>query len=50
MSKELGIITVAKWVDKEAQKKKLIALGIDYLQGFGIGKAINETELLEHYN
>jgi EAL domain-containing protein (putative c-di-GMP-specific phosphodiesterase class I) len=50
MSKELGIITVAKWVDKEAQKKKLIAMGIDYLQGFGIGKAINETQLLEHYN
>jgi EAL domain-containing protein (putative c-di-GMP-specific phosphodiesterase class I) len=50
MAQELGIITVAKWVDKEAQKKKLIALGIDYLQGFGIGKAINETELLEHYN
>jgi len=50
MSKELGITTVAKWVDKEIQKKKLIALGVDYLQGFGIGKAINETELLEHYN
>jgi EAL domain-containing protein (putative c-di-GMP-specific phosphodiesterase class I) len=50
MAKELGIITVAKWVDKEVQKKKLITMGIDYLQGFGIGKAINETQLLEHYN
>ena len=50
MSKELGIITVAKWVDKKTQKEKLIEMGIDYLQGFGIGKAINETQLLEHYN
>jgi len=50
MSKELGIITVAKWVDKDIQKKKLIDLGIDYLQGFGIGKAISEAQLLEHYN
>jgi len=50
MSKELQIITVAKWVDNSAQKEKLITLGIDYLQGFGIGKAISETELIEYYN
>ena len=50
MAKDLNIITVAKWVDKPSQKEKLIQIGIDYLQGFGIGKAINETQLLEHYN
>ncbi|WP_294952893.1 EAL domain-containing protein [Sulfurovum sp.] len=50
MSKELGIVTVAKWVDNTVQKEKLIALGIDYLQGFGIGKPINETKLLKQYN
>ncbi len=50
MSKELHIITVAKWVDRESQKKKLIATGIDYLQGFGVGKALTETQLLEKYN
>ncbi|TET86958.1 MAG: GGDEF domain-containing protein [Sulfurovum sp.] len=50
MSKDLHIITVAKWVDKEDQKKKLKILGIDYLQGFGIGKPITETELINRYN
>ncbi|MGC9351903.1 MAG: EAL domain-containing protein [Sulfurovum sp.] len=50
MSKELGIITVAKWVDKEQQKKELISLGVDYLQGFGIGKQIDEYQLIEQYN
>ena len=50
MSKELGIVTVAKWVDNAAQREKLIALGVDYLQGFGIGKPINETKLLKQYN
>lgn len=50
MSKELGIITVAKWVDKEEQKEKLKSLGIDYLQGFGIAKPIDEYQLIEQYN
>ncbi len=50
MSKELDIITVAKWVDKESQKEKLKAIGLDYLQGFGIAKPISERELIENYN
>jgi len=50
MSKDLHIITVAKWVDKDAQKEKLKALGINYLQGFGIGKPIKETEFINRYN
>ncbi len=50
MSKDLHIITVAKWVDKDIQKEKLKALGIDYLQGFGISKPITETELINRYN
>lgn len=50
MSKELGITTIAKWVDKEEQKEKLRELGIDYLQGFGIGKPLNEYKLIEQYN
>jgi len=50
MSKDLQITTVAKWVDNTKQREKLIALGIDYLQGFGIGKSIGEIELLEYYN
>jgi len=50
MTKELHITTVAKWVDKKEQKKELIHLGIDYLQGFGIAKALSETQLIEKYN
>lgn len=50
MSKDLHITTVAKWVDKDTQKEKLKALGIDYLQGFGISKPITETELINRYN
>jgi len=50
MSKDLHIITVAKWVDTESQKTKLKALGIDYLQGFGIAKSISEKVLIDTYN
>ena len=50
MSKDLHIQTVAKWVDNDEQKAKLKELGIDYLQGFGIGKPLNETQLIDKYN
>jgi len=50
MSKNLHITTVAKWVDKDTQKEKLKALGINYLQGFGISKPITEPELINRYN
>jgi len=50
MSKDLHITTVAKWVDNEPQKKTLIALGIDYLQGFGISKPMTEAQLIQTYN
>ncbi len=50
MSKSLHVQTVAKWVDKEEQKKELIALGIDYLQGFGIEKPLSEEQLINRYN
>ena len=50
MSKELDITTVAKWVDKEDQKTKLKSLGIDYMQGFGIARPIDEYQLVQRYN
>jgi len=50
MSQKLEITTVAKWVDKEEQKAKLKQLGIDYLQGFGIGKQLTERQLIQLYN
>jgi len=50
MSKDLQVQTVAKWVDNDAQKKKLRVLGINYIQGFGVSKPLNETELINRYN
>jgi len=50
MSKELKVTTVAKWVDNDTQKGKLRQLGIHYIQGFGVSKPINETELINRYN
>ena len=50
MSKDLQVQTVAKWVDNEEQKKKLRALGINYIQGFGVSKSINERQLIDKYN
>jgi EAL domain-containing protein (putative c-di-GMP-specific phosphodiesterase class I) len=50
MSKDLQVKTVAKWVDNEEQKKQLRVLDIQYMQGFGISKPINETELINRYN
>jgi EAL domain-containing protein (putative c-di-GMP-specific phosphodiesterase class I) len=50
MSKDLQVQTVAKWVDNEGQKKKLRALGINYIQGFGVGKPLNEEALINRYN
>jgi EAL domain-containing protein (putative c-di-GMP-specific phosphodiesterase class I)/GGDEF domain-containing protein len=50
MSKELGITTVAKWVDNENQKRHLRHIGVDYIQGFGVSHPIDERQLIEHYN
>jgi len=50
MSKDLNITTVAKWVDNSTQKSELKAMGIDYLQGFGISKPISEKKLIDTYN
>ncbi len=50
MSKDLQVQTVAKWVDNEGQKKKLRALGINYIQGFGVGKPLMEEALINRYN
>ena len=50
MAKDLHVTTVAKWVDNEGQEQKLKVLGIDYLQGFGISKQIDEEMLINTYN
>lgn len=50
MLNSLKVQTVAKWVDSEAQKKKLKKLGIGYIQGFGVSKPLTEEELIDKYN
>jgi len=50
MSKTLHITTIAKWVDNSDQKEKLISMGVDYLQGYGIAKPLNEEKLVSQYN
>jgi EAL domain-containing protein (putative c-di-GMP-specific phosphodiesterase class I) len=50
MSKDLHVQTVAKWVDNDDQKKKLRVLGINYIQGFGVSKPLNEESLINRYN
>ncbi|HSR73858.1 MAG TPA: EAL domain-containing protein, partial [Sulfurovum sp.] len=50
MSKKLQVQTIAKWVDNEAQKKKLKELGIDYIQGFGVSNPLTEEALILRYN
>jgi len=50
MSKDLHIQTIAKWVDDETQKERLKKLGINYVQGFGVSKPLNEEELINKYN
>jgi len=48
-AKSRGIETIAKWVDNNRQKEQLKELGIEYIQGFGVGEDITEDELLALY-
>ncbi|MFK5974876.1 MAG: EAL domain-containing protein [Sulfurovum sp.] len=50
MSKKLKVKSVAKWVDNDEQKIKLKELGIDYIQGFGVSRSVQEDELINIYN
>lgn len=38
IGKEMGIKTIAEFVEDEALHKELAKLGVDYVQGYGIGK------------
>jgi EAL domain-containing protein (putative c-di-GMP-specific phosphodiesterase class I) len=50
MSNDLGITTVAKWVDRSEDIEILRNLGIDYVQGFGVGKPLTERQVIQKYN
>ncbi len=50
MAHEMGILTIAKWVDKPTKVDRLKELGIDYIQGYAVGKVLREDELIARHN
>ncbi len=42
----MGLKTIAEYVENEAIAKKLTEIGVDYLQGYGIGKPIPINDIL----
>ena len=47
LAKGLGIRTVAEYVETEAIAQEMRLLGVDYAQGYGIGKPVPLAELLD---
>jgi EAL domain-containing protein (putative c-di-GMP-specific phosphodiesterase class I) len=45
VAKVKNMTVVAEYVETEEQKEKLLALGVDYLQGYLIGKPRPLSEL-----
>ncbi len=43
----MGMQTIAEFVENDAIKDKLIEIGVDYAQGYGIGKPQPFDEVLE---
>ena len=41
----MGLSTIAEYVENEAIYKKLVNLGVDYGQGYGIGRPIPFEEM-----
>jgi EAL domain-containing protein (putative c-di-GMP-specific phosphodiesterase class I)/GGDEF domain-containing protein len=50
MAHEMGIVSVAKWVDNKGKLHLLEELGVDYIQGFAAGKVLKEEEFISQYN
>jgi EAL domain-containing protein (putative c-di-GMP-specific phosphodiesterase class I) len=50
LAHSLGIKTQAEFVHNEAVKQQLMALKVDYLQGFHLSEPLSESEWLEQYN
>jgi EAL domain-containing protein (putative c-di-GMP-specific phosphodiesterase class I) len=46
LSRSMSITTVAEYIETEAIAQHVAGLGVDYGQGFAIGKPIALTELL----
>jgi diguanylate cyclase (GGDEF)-like protein/PAS domain S-box-containing protein len=43
----MGMQTIAEFVENDEIKERLIAIGVDFAQGFGIGKPLPLAELIE---
>ncbi len=50
MAREMGMETVAKWVDDRQKIDTLRSIGVDYIQGYAAGRVLNESELLNEQN
>jgi len=50
MAHEMGMLTGAKWVDSREKIRIFRELGVDYIQGFAVGKVIKEMEFVRMYN
>ena len=47
IGKEMGMKTIAEFVENEALHKKLIAMGVDYSQGYGIAKPVPLSSIVD---
>ncbi len=50
MAHELNIATIAKWVDDKKRIEELQTIGIDYIQGYAVGRPLSEDEIIKEYN
>lgn len=46
LSRELGIKTVAEFVEDKATRKMVVEMGIDYVQGYGVSRPIALSQVL----
>ena len=50
MAKEMGMLTVAKWVDDTHKIEILRSIDVDYVQGYAAGRVLDESEFLQTHN
>ncbi len=48
VARQMGLHTVAEFVEDDAMVEKLVDLGVDYSQGFGVGRPVLLQKLMQH--
>jgi EAL domain-containing protein (putative c-di-GMP-specific phosphodiesterase class I) len=48
LARAMSLITVAEYVETEEIRHRIAQLGVDYGQGFAIGRPVPIDEVLEH--